>query len=53
MITVRQLIEGAASPRKDGRWLPCLPIPATDYLTRIRDAWKVLSGKAEAIIDGD
>lgn len=53
MITVRELIDGASSPRRDGRWLPVLPIPVTAYLYRLRDAWEVWKGRAEAIKNGD
>lgn len=53
MITVRQLIDGASTPKKDGRWLPCLPYPTTYIVQRVKDAWEVFKGRAEAIIDGE
>ncbi len=51
MITTRELIDGASSPSpKDGRWLPVLPLGPV-LPQRIRDAWAVLTGRAQAIQD--
>ena len=37
----------------DGRWVPCRPnclegAPADPFLWRLRDAWEVLRGRADA-----
>lgn len=37
--------------RVDGRWVRCVPAPyLTNVLERLRAAWWVLTGKAEAVV---
>lgn len=33
----------------DGRWVPALPLPCGFILHRLRDAWAVFLGRAQAI----
>ena len=38
-------------PQKDfdGRWLMCRPVNVDGVFDRLRDAWAVLTGKADAL----
>ena len=48
MMTTEELIDGASTPNRNGRWVPALPYPAP-LIRRFRDAWEVLCGRAEAV----
>lgn len=39
-------------PSSDGRWVPALPIAHPDLWYRLKDAWAVLLGRAQAIQEG-
>ena len=44
---------GVSRQIADGRWVPALPLPDDFIVSRIRDAWAVLRGRAHAIRDDD
>lgn len=48
MLKTSDLI-GVSTQTKDGRWVPALPLPVTFLKIRLRDAWAVFRGQAQAI----
>ena len=52
MWTIQELVKSAtenATETEDGRWVPSRPFKGDDLLTRFKDAWAVLTGKADAV----
>lgn len=50
MLTIRQLMEGPSTSPDGKHWEPSLPYPGGPLTWRMRDAWEVLMGRAQAII---
>lgn len=51
MYRIRELIDMAVhnqEVRADKRWHPARPLP-DPFITRVRDAWAVLVGRADAV----
>lgn len=50
MYTVKELLKTANETQAeiDGKWVPARPM-AEPFVCRLRDAWKVLTGKADAM----
>lgn len=40
---------GVSTQLPDGRWVPALPLPCGFIWIRLKDAWEVFRGRAEAI----
>jgi hypothetical protein len=50
MMTMKDLMESGCQSSPDGHWWePALPLQATWWRTRLRDAWAVWKGEATAI----
>lgn len=53
MWTLKNLIEhsNGCDTEINGKWVPCRPEPwdgVTGFIMRVKDGWKVITGKAEA-----
>lgn len=52
LYTLRQLLETAGSVQVqiNGKWVPARPLPFESSIRRMKAAWLVLTGKADAFI---
>lgn len=50
--SMKDLLDHAftCTTRKGDTWVPCRPIGRTDILCRLRAAWLVFRGKADAVV---